>query len=140
MHETLARLIDADEKLPVYYRRVRNRWSKILRDELFEDVDGFAQSLHHHQHGFEEDCESVALGKEVMAIVGIMQFHDYRWGWQDIPANLKRALFVLEAIEKSSCSVEVKSAAKRIARFDGLDDYRDKNEDDDFIPPPLPDS
>ena len=58
-------------------------------------------------------CNDRSIGKELMAIVGILQYYDYQSGFD---RNIDKVKLLYSAIEKSSYSLEVKYSSEEIAK------------------------
>jgi hypothetical protein len=114
MTETIEALIKGNARVVGYYERAAERWRKLLLGLSPSDVDEIADRATYAQDGFEMDCDhDRGLGKEIMAVVAIAHLYDTRPGFGD---NLDMAEAVHQALQRSSCSVEVKATAREIAK------------------------
>lgn len=115
MENTINYLMKNDSNIIKYYQAVKKLWKKILEKSEASNEDDLAKILHFEQYQIEGACDDDReLGKELMVLIGIIQFHDYHTGFEK---SYDQAMLVYNAIKKSSCSVEVKSYADKVASF-----------------------
>jgi len=90
--------------------------AKDIWDDALVGIDGktpeeLGATLRSLQMGrFERECGGTSDGKFVMAYSAAAYYYDKFQGYEE---NESRAKKLLKAIQKSSCSLEVKGAAKR---------------------------
>lgn len=113
MNYTIEHLIDGDENVLIFYKNAKERWDKILSENVDCSSDELAKVLSSEQFWFEQNCGSRWVGQEIMVITGIAQFYTTARGFD---YNRDKALLVYEAFMKSYCSIEVKGAAEDVAK------------------------
>lgn len=114
---TLDELINSNNEIPTYYKNAVDLWYEIRSTENFESAESLAKELYNWQHKFESKCGGNPLGKEIMAVVGIVQFYNLGNGFNNYRDD---ALKVKKAFNESSCAQEVKFAAEKISEIYGL--------------------
>jgi len=93
------------------------RWRVILDGLGPDEIENLHGDLSRHQHGFEQDCGGVGFdGKELMGRSGIGYLME-----TDRPDSRESAGALVRAIAASTCSIEVKQAAKKAAESFHLD-------------------
>lgn len=128
MFFTFDEIIKGNKKLLNWYEESLALWGKILKPyDLKESsqVGKISKALFEYQSNFEAICGNRSIGKEIMAISGILQFYNINTGFDDEwdkpeEYRRKKAKNLYNSIMLSGCSLEVKSNAKRIAKFYGL--------------------
>jgi len=104
-----------DTQIINYYQTALSKWKEMLADSKNNNVEKLAKRISSEQIPFfESKCGGKDIGQEVMAFAGLGQFYSASAG---IEENLEKAKFVYDAIEKSSCSIEVKHYAKKAAKL-----------------------
>jgi hypothetical protein len=127
MHYTIQKLIEGNTEVVNYYKRAKEIWDEInqkidIKNE--SNIKTLAQDLTHRQIvDFEHDCGGRNIGQEIMAWYGIAQYYTVEDGFGSEPDRLQSAKNVYEAFQRSSCSLEVKSAANDAAKFYDLEEY-----------------
>jgi hypothetical protein len=109
---TFDRLIKGENEIILYYNKAVSLWMDIRNSHAFVSADKLAEELSKQQPVFERECGGKNLGMEIMAMVGIGQFFSAETGFE---STLNDALLVLNAFEKSYCSIEVKLSAEKAA-------------------------
>ena len=112
MEHTIEALIKGDPEVANNYARGAKRWVVILRT----NPSGLplAERLPIEEAWFEVNCGGRRLGQEVMAVTGIAHLYSTEDGFGD---NQESAQQVSAAIQASTCSVEVKGVADRMAQL-----------------------
>ena len=119
MIHTLNLLFEGDENILNYYESAKDIWNDILQEFQPLDIETLSKELQTKQLGeFEPQCGGRGLGKEIMAVVSLLRFYDLSIGFDN---TRNEALIVYKAIQKSSCSVELKNEAKNVADLLYLD-------------------
>ena len=121
MHYTIEMLINGNSEVLTHYVAANNMWSEIFEDPENRSVNGMAHSLGVKQFWFERNCGGRWIGQEIMVVVGISRFYSSARGF-DGSAN--KALLVYDAFMQSSCSLELKGHARRVAASYDLLEYR----------------
>ena len=115
MIETIDNLIRGDTRIGSYYLKAVERWKLIMGRVGARDPDILAEILSREQVLFEDDCNgNRRLAQELIAVVGIAQWYDVGSGFDGHAGDL---LLIRRAIERSSCSTEVKFVARNIAAY-----------------------
>ncbi len=112
MEHTIEALIKGDPEVVNNYARGAKRWVVILRT----NPSGLplAERLPIEQAWFEINCGGRRLDQEVMAVTGITHLYTTADAFGD---NQESAQRVSAAIQASTCSVEVKGVADRMAQL-----------------------
>lgn len=113
MNYTIEMLITGDKAVVEYYKKAKQKWAEIIKDNPTFNPEKFAKELSHHQLWFEHNCGGRWEGQEIMVVVGIGQFYTTMSGFEG--ENLKRALAVYDGFRRSFCSIEVKGCAEDVA-------------------------
>lgn len=114
MQETFNLLMKNDSRIMEYYQNVKKLWEEVLKKKEALHEDSLAKILQLEQFKFEAECDNDrSIGKELMAIVGILQYYDYQSGFD---RNIDKVKLLYSAIEKSSYSLEVKYSSEEIAK------------------------
>jgi len=127
MQYTIQKLIEGDRKVVDYYQHAKAIWEEIsktidIKDE--SNIKALAQELTSRQiSNFEHKCGGRHIGQEIMAWYGIAQYYRVEDGFGSEEDRLQSAKNVYEAFQRSSCSIEVKGAARNAAKFYYLDEY-----------------
>lgn len=119
MRQILGELVIGNSSISAYFSEAAEKWEEILSDYPTSDVDELSDELHIQQDWFERNCGGRWLGQEVMVASGIAQFYDSKHGFGD---NLDKARNIVEAFERSSCSMEVKGHARELSEYFDLDE------------------
>ena len=115
MDLTLHKLIEGDQDIVRYYQNAHSIWKNILKNFSVSQVQSIANDLRDRQlNHFEKECGGRDMGKEIMGVVGIMQFHSESTAFEKTRDDAEA---VYQAIRESMCSVEVKHEAKMIAKM-----------------------
>ncbi len=112
MEYTIEALVKGDPEIAHHYARGAKRWVVILRT----NPSGLplAERLPIEEAWFEINCGGRRLGQEVMAVTGIAYLYSTADGFGD---NRETARRVSDAIQASTCSVELKGVADRLAHL-----------------------
>lgn len=116
MVEIFDRLTKGDDSILKYFKHIKIKWDEILKEFKWESpkaVENMRSLISSHQYVFEELAYNDWLGQQIMVIVGINQYYSIYEGFTD--ANERKVRIILEAIESSSCSREVKQIANEIS-------------------------
>ena len=119
MRQILGELATGNSSISDYFSEALEKWEGILSEHPPSDVDGLSNELHIQQDWFERNCGGRWLGQEVMVASGIAQFYDSKNGFDD---DLDIARKIVEAFERSSCSMEVKGHARELSEYFDLDE------------------
>jgi hypothetical protein len=104
-----------------FFVEAENLWKGILINIDSIEVTDLADTLSKSQYKFEGACNrNRRLGKRVMAWSGFAHFYTCQNGFDD---NGARAFKLAQAFSKSSCSLEVKGAARNAALHYSVNDY-----------------
>ncbi len=112
MEYTIEALVKDDPEIAHHYARGAKRWVAILRADPSEA--SLAMRLRIEQLWFEKNCGGRYLGPEVMAVTGIAYLYSTADGFGDNQGTARR---VSDAIQASTCSVEVKEVGERMAHL-----------------------
>ncbi len=112
MEYTIEALVKDDPEIAHHYARGAKRWVAILRADPSEA--SLAMRLRIEQLWFEKNCGGRCLGPEVMAVTGIAYLYSTADGFGDNQGTARR---VSDAIQASTCSVEVKEVGERMAHL-----------------------
>ena len=127
MKYTIQKLIEGDREIVDYYQQAKVIWDEIseiidMSDE--SNIRALAHELTSRQiSNFEHKCGGRYIGQEIMAWYGIAQYYRVEDGFGPEQDRLLSAKNVYEAFQNSSCSIEVKSAARNAAKFYNLEEY-----------------
>lgn len=119
MRQILGELATGNGSIPDYFLEAVEKWEEILSDHPPSNVNELSDELHIQQDWFERNCGGRWLGQEVMVASGIAQFYDSKHG---LGQDLDKARKIVEAFERSSCSMEVKGHARELAEYFDLDE------------------
>lgn len=130
MFFTIDSLLQQDRDIIKWYKNGKILWDQLLAKWDMSkqiNINHLANDLWRHQFDFESKCGGKSVGQEIMAIIGIVQFYNINTGFEpewNRPNDyrLRKALNVYRAFQSSTCSTEVKFAAKRIAKLYGLEE------------------
>ena len=114
MHYTIERLLNGDTSLVEHYQSAAKRWKEILATPEAREVASLATLLKSHQMWFERNAGGRWPGQEAMVVSGFGMLYSTESGFQ---GNYKLAQMLAQAFEASSCSMEVKSIARQVARL-----------------------
>ena len=89
-----------------HFREARKRWLENYVTMKKLPTDEIARELGSEQMWFEQNCGGHHFGQEVMVWSAIATFYSTRYGWRPSRERFVRKL--IEAFEKSHCSIEVK--------------------------------
>ena len=119
MHYTLEKLLEGDEEVIGYYQTAKNKWGELLAENRDGSVSDWARWLTMEQHFFEQECGSRWVGQEIMVWSGFAALYTTTSGFDE---NWPLARKLAGAFERSMCSIEVKSTARRAAASYSVDD------------------
>jgi len=120
MHDVFDALMDENNSVGSYFAKGKVIWKEILDNidlKNSSDAKSLADQLYLHVDKFRE-CGDYHMGKEIMAITGVLQFYNRSKGWEE---KEEEVISVYNAIQQSSCPIEVKQIAKTIAQLYYLD-------------------
>ena len=118
MHNTIGSLLGG-RPVEKWYSEAFEKWSDLIAKHG-EGTDELAKALEFAQAEFEDICDDLDIGKEVMAITGVAYYYTQKDGFGD--ANGRRlAQQIYRAISRSNCSGEVHTYADRAAELFSLD-------------------
>jgi len=117
MHYTVELLVSGDQNVNDYYHAAVGRWKEIWSQPDSKDVVSLATLLSSEQFWFERHCGTRWVGQEIMVVSGIGMLYSTAAGFDD-KADQARLLY--DAFQRSYCSIEVKSIARRVAESYGL--------------------
>jgi hypothetical protein len=118
MHYTFDMLIHGDEDVLRYYRNAVEKWREIWAHQDSKDTATFAQRLSSEQFWFEQNCGTRWVGQEIMVVSGFAVLYSIETGFR----NENKARHLYAAFQASTCSVEVKFTAERVAEsYDLID-------------------
>lgn len=128
MFFTLDEIMKGNSQVLNWYEGALNLWKEILKHYDLKDSSEYgklSKVLFENQFKFEQKCGGRSIGKEIMAVSAIIQFYNINTGFEDewdkpTEHRQKQAKTLFNAIQFSTCSLEVKSHAKRIAKIYGL--------------------
>ena len=112
MEYTIEALVKGDPEIVHHHARGAKRWVAIFRADPSEA--SLALRLRIEQLWFEKHCGGRYLGHEVMAVTGIAHLYTTANAFGD---NRETAQRVSDAIQASTCSVEVKGIVDRMAQL-----------------------
>jgi len=93
-----------------YLRQAKAIWDELLKDIDTTSVEDLAKSIRDAQFSdFEKRCGGMSSGKMIMGCSAAAYYYDEMDG---LGKNGKKAITLRDAIQKSSCSMEVKSSAR----------------------------
>ncbi|MUG71946.1 hypothetical protein [Paenibacillus validus] len=115
---TIESLINGDTAIVDNYQNAFRLWQEIWENPESDTADGLARILTVRQITFEHQCGGRWIGQEIMVAVGYGQFYSNADGFGE---NAERATMVKVAFSRSSCSLEVKGEARRMARIYNLE-------------------
>ena len=122
MHYTIELLVQGNGSVLEFYANAVGKWNEIVNSEDFVSVESLSRRVSIEQIPFfENQCGGRWVGQEIMCVVGIGQFYSTETGFG---TNVKSALKIYDAIMRSSCSLEVKGHARRVAESYDLLEYR----------------
>lgn len=116
MIEILDRLTKGDDSILKHFKLIKLKWDEILKDFQWDSpkaVENMRLLVSFHQYDFEDLAHDNWLGQRIMVIVGINQYYSINEGFTEV--NERKVRIILEAIESSSCSSEVKQIASEIS-------------------------
>lgn len=121
MQGILNALKDGDIRIPAFFAQAELLWCELLEDIDEIDVDELAVRLDLNQTRFEAICGERYLGKKIMGLSSISHFYSTGDGWKD--GGGYRAHKLCQAFAKSSCSNEVKNAAREAAALYAVEEH-----------------
>jgi hypothetical protein len=121
MHYTIERLLTGDTTVPTHFELARDKWNELFEGKFDATVSDWARWLTDQQiMFFEHRCGGRWEGQEVMAWSGFGSLYSIKLGFTEDTRKL--AIKLAKAFAQSSCSIEVKGAARRAALSYHLDD------------------
>ncbi len=116
---TLEELLNNNSDILNYYQNAKLLWDEILNNTNdINNTNEIAQELNKNQLTFESRCGGRSIGQEIMVYSGFARLYDTASGFSK--ENKALAKRIINAFEKSTCSVEVKYTAKKAAEVYGL--------------------
>jgi hypothetical protein len=116
MHRTIEKLMNNVEPVGNYFAAAKAKWNEILADVAVVPAAELAERLSHSQSWFERHCGGRWDGQEVMVLTGFASIYDVGIGYDREGRGKPEAVKLAEAFELSMCSLEVKGAAREVAR------------------------
>ncbi|MCO5976791.1 hypothetical protein [Ideonella oryzae] len=113
MHYTTERLMNGDTSVLDSFVVAKRRWEGLFKDLETVDPSDLAERISTEQHWFEHHCGGRWPGQEVMAVTAFAAIFSVRDGW-DGKEHLGEK--IAQAFADSSCSGEVKAAARKAAK------------------------
>lgn len=97
-----------------WYQQAKTIWDKALANINTKDSSQIARTASSNQFEFENNCGGRFIGQEIMVITGIFRYYDEGNGFQK---TLDEVQAMYQGLQKSSCSLEVKSHADDVAKL-----------------------
>ena len=125
MIEAIKALLHKDELVAECFEAAREFWVKFLEGKENFDQEQFAKALSHAQWSFEQNAfgGNRRLGKRAMPYTLLGLLYDSESGFEDdrlLAANVAKGFL------RSSCSLEVKAAARAAIDLFGLENVDDE--------------
>lgn len=118
MHYAIEKLMRGDAGVATAFSSAHKKWAELLKDVDSVSEADLAERLSNEQTWFEETAGGRGEGKELMGWTGFAFLCPNSSGWD---GNESRGVKLLKAFGGSSCSLEVKTYAKRAAQSYHLD-------------------
>jgi hypothetical protein len=127
---TLTALMNGEEGVVQYYQNAVEIWKDIVESDDFHDWDLLLYRIQLEEIRFRHRCGSKYLHKEIMAIVGLLQFY---YDYIGFDGTYEDALRVKRAVMESDVTIEVKWFIEKAAlQFKLTDDYQPDWAKDNF--------
>lgn len=119
---TMTALMNGEKSVAQYYQNAVEIWKDIVESDDFHEWDLLVYRIKLEEICFRRQCGSKYLYKEIMAIVGLLQFYNEFIGFD---GTYQDALRVKRAVLESDATIEVKwFIEKAAAQFGLTDDYQ----------------
>lgn len=121
MKRVLDELKTGNIQIANYFKHAEKLWSDLLADIDSMSIEDLSEKIGTAQYYFENICQERHLAKLIMGWSSIPHFYSNETTFKE--GDGERAYKLSLAIAKSTCSGEVKVAAKEMANLYCLKDY-----------------
>ncbi|RJF96911.1 hypothetical protein D3870_21315 [Noviherbaspirillum cavernae] len=121
MRMVLEALVNGNDEIVEHFAQAKARWTRLLANASTVSVDELAEKLTSEQFHFERNCGGRYLGKVIMGWSGFITLYSCQNGYEG--DNGRLAYKLAKSFANSSCSLEVKHAAKKAAEMYHVSEY-----------------
>lgn len=119
MHHTVGALIAGDQDILDAYVQAAAHWRGLLEGRDAAAIEALSGDLWGEQMWFEHHCGGRHKGQEVMVTTAFASLYNIGPGWD---GDQSRGQALKRAFARSTCSIEVKGGARRVAAAYYLDE------------------